>query len=131
MKRVLGIDPGSRITGYGVIEVSDNAQNTRCIASGCISLTQQEMPARLRLLYEKICSVVQSYHPTELAIEQIFVHKNAHSALKLGQARVVSLSLIRIPGIGHGNAAILNSTVASINPRGGKQLSGLWRCAFR
>lgn len=90
-RRILGIDPGSRITGIAVIE--KNVFGTPiCLFGGCIRLTAKTEAARLGALYVEIQQVVQSFNPTELAIEQVFVHKNVRSALKLGQARGVALA---------------------------------------
>jgi crossover junction endodeoxyribonuclease RuvC len=85
MRRILGIDPGSRVTGYGVIE-SDGRKSTH-IASGCICLEQKELPQRLGEIYRAVSQVIADYVPTEMAVEEVFVSKNPSSALKLGHAR--------------------------------------------
>jgi crossover junction endodeoxyribonuclease RuvC len=85
MRRILGIDPGSRITGYGVIE-SDGNKSIH-IASGCIRLEQDELPQRLGEIYRAISQVIADYSPSEMAVEEVFVSKNPSSALKLGHAR--------------------------------------------
>ncbi|MCP4125793.1 MAG: crossover junction endodeoxyribonuclease RuvC [Gammaproteobacteria bacterium] len=85
MRRILGIDPGSRITGYGVIE-SDGRKSVH-IASGCIKLSQGDLPQRLGEIYRAVSQVIQEYAPTEMAVEEVFVSKNPSSALKLGHAR--------------------------------------------
>jgi crossover junction endodeoxyribonuclease RuvC len=85
MRRILGIDPGSRITGYGVIE-SDGRKSVH-IASGCIRMQQTEMPQRLGEIYRGVSQVIADYAPTEMAVEEVFVAKNPSSALKLGHAR--------------------------------------------
>lgn len=95
VKRVLGIDPGSRLTGFGIIEQTPGNAPT-CIAGGCIRLSATQMPLRLQQLFKEVQEIVMSYQPTELAIEQVFVHKNANSALKLGQARGVILAAAMI-----------------------------------
>ena len=86
MARILGIDPGSRITGYGVIEETSHGSN-KYIASGSIRIKADSFPERLKQIFDGITEVVALYHPDEMAIEQVFMHKNADSALKLGQAR--------------------------------------------
>lgn len=86
MTRILGIDPGSRITGYGVIEETTRG-SSRYIASGSIRIKADSFPERLKQIFDGITEVVALYQPTEMAIEQVFMHKNADSALKLGQAR--------------------------------------------
>jgi crossover junction endodeoxyribonuclease RuvC len=85
MRRILGIDPGSRITGYGVIE-SDGNKSIH-IASGCIRLQHAGLPERLGEIYRAISQVIADYAPTEMAVEEVFVSKNPSSALKLGHAR--------------------------------------------
>lgn len=85
MRRILGIDPGSRITGYGVIE-SDGRKSIH-IASGCIRMQQKEMPQRLGEIYRAVSQVIADYSPSEMAVEEVFVAKNPSSALKLGHAR--------------------------------------------
>jgi len=84
--RILGIDPGSRITGYGIIEETSRGSN-RYIASGSIRIKADSFPERLKQIFDGITEVIALYQPTEMAIEQLFMHKNADSALKLGQAR--------------------------------------------
>lgn len=85
MAIILGIDPGSRTTGYGVIESSQG--KLRYIASGCIRLEGAELAPRLHVIFKSVCQLIQQFHPTEFAIEEVFLAKNASSALKLGQAR--------------------------------------------
>jgi len=87
--RILGIDPGSRITGYGIID-SDGAA-TRYVASGCLKLGDGDFAGRLREIYLRIGDLVAEYSPGHVAIEQVFVHKNAGSALKLGHARAAAI----------------------------------------
>ncbi len=85
MTLILGIDPGSRITGYGVINTVNGANEY--IASGCIRIKGDHLPDRLQQVYEGVLEVITLYSPQEMAIEQVFMAKNADSALKLGQAR--------------------------------------------
>lgn len=85
MPRILGIDPGSRITGWGVID--SDGRHSRHIASGCIRTEGDDLPQRLGEIYRGVHQVVLEYRPAEMAVEQVFVAKNASSALKLGQAR--------------------------------------------
>lgn len=86
--RILGIDPGSRITGYGIVELTGAL--TRPIAWGRIATTG-EHSERLRQIFNEIGRLVDEHKPDEIAIERVFVHKNADSALKLGQARAAAL----------------------------------------
>ncbi len=86
MARILGIDPGSRITGYGIIE--ETGRNSyKYISSGSIRLKAESFPERLKQIFDGVTEVIALYKPTQMAIEQVFMHKNADSALKLGQAR--------------------------------------------
>jgi crossover junction endodeoxyribonuclease RuvC len=87
--RILGIDPGSRITGYGLVE--SNGVATRYVASGCIRTEGAELPPRLKTIYEGVRALMDTYRPAEVAVERVFVHKNADSALKLGQARSAAI----------------------------------------
>jgi len=82
---VLGLDPGSRCTGYGIVRDSD--KGPVLIACGCIRTETDRFPERLRQIYDGVYKIALEYRPDELAIEQVFMHKNADSALKLGQAR--------------------------------------------
>ena len=83
---ILGIDPGSRITGFGLIN-SVGGRKIEYIASGCIRAGTGELPERLETIYKSVTELIQQYCPQEFAIEQVFMGKNADSALKLGQAR--------------------------------------------
>lgn len=83
--RIIGIDPGSRCTGYGVID-SDGVRH-RYVASGHIKITGDELPQKLGSIFNEISNIVQQWQPVTMGIEQVFVNKNVDSALKLGQAR--------------------------------------------
>ena len=90
MKRILGIDPGSRITGYGVIEQQRGVKQSDylCLASGCIRIdSTRSLAERLGAIFGTVAELIDDYRPDEMAIEQVFVHHNADAALKLGQAR--------------------------------------------
>ena len=88
--RVLGIDPGSRSTGYGVVEVAN--RKVHYVASGCISVKQGELPERLGTIYRGVAQIITEFAPSAFAIESVFLAKNASSALKLGQARGVAIA---------------------------------------
>lgn len=86
MAIVLGIDPGSRITGYGVIH--SEGSKLRYIDSGCIRTeSAQSLSEKLDIIYRGISQVIQLHSPQEVGVEQVFMARNADSALKLGQAR--------------------------------------------
>src|SRR5579862_3761967 len=87
--RILGLDPGSQRTGYGVIDCQSGAE--RHVASGCIDVTGQDMVLRLQRIYRGVAALVLEHRPDVVAIERVFVHRNPDSALKLGQARGVAL----------------------------------------
>jgi crossover junction endodeoxyribonuclease RuvC len=83
----LGIDPGSRTTGYGVVDDLPGSARPALVACGCIRTETERFAERLRQIYEGVFEIAREYQPTELAIEQVFAHKNVDSALKLGHAR--------------------------------------------
>lgn len=86
MAVILGIDPGSRITGYGVIH--HVGQTLEYIDSGCIKTDPStDLSTRLQVIFEGINQIIQLHCPSEVGVEQVFMAKNADSALKLGQAR--------------------------------------------
>lgn len=85
MTLILGIDPGSRVTGFGVIAVDGG--RIRYVASGCVRAEGETLAARLKIIFQGVSEVVSSYRPEALAIEQVFMKHNVDSALKLGQAR--------------------------------------------
>ena len=86
MTVILGIDPGSRKTGFGVIRVERN--QAQYVSSGTIRLPVKEaLGARLRVLFESLSEIIDTYQPTVASIESVFMAKSADSALKLGHAR--------------------------------------------
>lgn len=82
---ILGIDPGSRVTGYGIIQTQGNRH--RYIASGCIRTKSQNISDRMFEIYEGLTGIIRQHLPEQAAIEKIFLKNNADSAFKLGQAR--------------------------------------------
>lgn len=98
MNIILGIDPGSRITGYGVIR--SDGQRHQYIASGTVVTTcAKNLPERLSLIFNGIVEVVQRYSPMEGVIEQVFMAQNPGSALKLGQARGAAIVAMASHGL--------------------------------
>ena len=83
--RILGIDPGLRITGYGVIEKTGSTLSY--ITSGCIKSPDGELPDRLKNILNSVQEVISRYAPAEVAVEKVFVNVNPQSTLLLGQAR--------------------------------------------
>ena len=85
MSIILGIDPGSRITGYGVIRLQ--GRQLDYLGSGCIRTEAADLAGKLGQIFAGVSEVIQQFQPNDFAIEQVFMSKNADSALKLGQAR--------------------------------------------
>ena len=96
MTYILGIDPGSRVTGFGVIRQQGN--KVSYINSGCIRTEGKDFAPRLREIFEGVQQIVKTYQPQMVAIEKVFVMKNVASALKLGQARGAALCACVIDG---------------------------------
>ena len=87
---IIGVDPGTLITGYGIIESRNGT--VRAIAYDAIkNNSSKSMPLRLQNIFESLCDVIERFHPDEFAIETAFYGKNAQSALKLGHARGVAM----------------------------------------
>lgn len=89
MTVILGIDPGSRVTGYGIIR--QQGRQLTYLGSGCVRTGVDDLPTRLKLIYAGVSEIITQFQPDCLAIEQVFMAKNADSALKLGQARGVAI----------------------------------------
>lgn len=86
MIRIIGIDPGSRFTGYGVLE--GEGSRLRHVDNGVIPLSGRLLlPERLKIIYRELSLIIEGAQPSCMAIEDVFLAKNAKSALKLGQAR--------------------------------------------
>lgn len=99
MSLILGIDPGSRLTGFGIIQAQ--GRNLQYVTSGCIRIdTDKDLAHRLKQITQSVTQLIEQYQPEEFAIEQVFLGKNVDSALKLGQARgaaIVAAALQDIP----------------------------------
>ncbi len=87
--RILGIDPGSQVTGFGLIVAEGNKYSY--VASGCIRTPSGDFAGRLREIYLQVGEVSREHQPQEVAIEGVFMSKNAAAALKLGQARAAAM----------------------------------------
>jgi len=85
MQIILGIDPGSRVTGYGVVKIHGN--DCLHITHGTIQTGTAEVSDKLQLIFATLSDVMEQFQPNQAAIEQVFMHQNAQAALKLGQAR--------------------------------------------
>jgi len=88
-RRILGIDPGSRLTGFGVLDF-DGEQATY-VASGTVKSLDGSFPDRLKQIFVSVGEIVEQYRPDVVAVESVFMAKNAGSALKLGHARSAAL----------------------------------------
>lgn len=87
--RILGIDPGSRLTGYGVVDFRGDGASY--VASGTVSSVEGGFADRLRQIFRSVGQILGEYRPDVVSIESVFMHKNAGSALKLGHARSAAL----------------------------------------
>jgi crossover junction endodeoxyribonuclease RuvC len=90
--RILGLDPGSLRTGFGVIDCAGGTLTI--VAQGCIATSGGPLADRLRIIHSKVTELIQLHSPQEIAVERVFLSKNADSALKLGQARGAALAAI-------------------------------------
>jgi crossover junction endodeoxyribonuclease RuvC len=98
MARLLGIDPGLRITGWGVIEVDGN--RLRHVADGVIATdSATSVPERLKALHDALVALMAQYRPDEAAVEETYVNRNGTATLKLGYARGVALLAPALAGI--------------------------------
>ena len=116
MAIILGIDPGSRITGYGVIKKA--GQKSEYIASGCIRVQGDELASRLKQIFDGVSEIIHQFQPTDFAIEQVFMAKNPDSALKLGQARgaaIVAATAFDLPVAEYSARQIKQSVVGKGN----------------
>ena len=98
MRRVIGIDPGSTVTGWGIVE--SKGVTLHHVANGCIrTLAQESMPQRLGTIFSELTRIIAEHHPHEAAVEEIFVSINVQSALKLGHARGVAIAAANNQGL--------------------------------
>jgi crossover junction endodeoxyribonuclease RuvC len=95
---ILGIDPGTAITGYGIVEVKGN--KFYYLGHGCI-FTDAKLPMekRIQKIYEKVSELVEIYRPNDLAVEELFFNKNVQTAITVGQARGVVLLVGAMKGL--------------------------------
>jgi crossover junction endodeoxyribonuclease RuvC len=95
--RILGIDPGLRVTGFGVIEQSGG--KLRYITSGCVRSGNGELAERLKVILEGLAEVIAANRPQQVAVEKVFVNVNPQSTLLLGQARGSAICAAVIAGL--------------------------------
>jgi crossover junction endodeoxyribonuclease RuvC len=94
---ILGIDPGFRSTGYGVVKVVD--KRLCYLVSGCIHAKSDELGDRLGAIFSGITDIIEAYCPTEVAVEKVFMHRYVDPALKLGYARGAALSAAAVQSL--------------------------------
>ncbi|CAG9000995.1 MAG: Crossover junction endodeoxyribonuclease RuvC [Candidatus Celerinatantimonas neptuna] len=124
----LGIDPGSRLTGFGVIRYQHG--QSEYLGSGCIRMADEPLPLRLKMIYQGVSEIITQYSPDEFAIEQVFMSRNADSALKLGQARgaaIVAAVNMELPVFEYSARQIKQSVVGT----GGAQKSQVQQMVMR
>jgi crossover junction endodeoxyribonuclease RuvC len=101
--RVLGIDPGTVVAGYGVVEQADGPSSRSrpvCLAAGEINGGRnQSLPVRLRTIFQELTALIERHHPDCVAVEEPFVDKNIQTALKLGQAEGLVLLAAELAGL--------------------------------
>lgn len=95
--RILGIDPGLRVTGYGVIEI--RATRLSYVASGCVKTLAADLPDRLKTILDGLSEVIALNAPAQVAIEKVFVNVNPQSTLLLGQARGTAICAAVLAGL--------------------------------
>ncbi|MDR1075334.1 MAG: crossover junction endodeoxyribonuclease RuvC [Xanthomonadaceae bacterium] len=94
MVRILGIDPGSQRTGIGIIDVDDSGRMTHVHHAPLVLLGADTFPMRLKTLLLGLAEIIETWQPQEVAIERVFMARNADSALKLGQTRGAALAAV-------------------------------------
>ena len=90
MIKILGIDPGSINTGYGIIQSKGN--HNKHIKNGIIKVKGNTLGEKLKIINTNVIKIIEEFQPDEIAIEKVFMHRNADSALKLGQARGAAIT---------------------------------------
>ena len=97
MRRILGIDPGLRVTGFGILEM--HGGRLCYVMSGCIRATGSSLPIRLGVIVRDLAHVIAETRPTEVAVEKVFVNVNPNSTLLLGQARGAAIAAAVLAGL--------------------------------
>lgn len=114
MSVILGVDPGSRITGYGIIRCV--GRNLLYLGSGCIRTEVTDLPSRLKIIFDGLSEIICQYKPNQFSIEKVFMAKNADSALKLGQARgsaIVAATVAQLPVFEYSATQIKSAVVGN------------------
>src|SRR5512135_1545489 len=95
--RILVIDPGLRVTGFGVLD--KQGQQLSYVASGCIKTPEGELPERLKVILDSLAEVINTHQPQQAAVEKVFVNVNPQSTLLLGQARGAAICAAVLAGL--------------------------------
>ena len=112
--RILGIDPGLQITGFGVVDKVGT--RLHYVASGCVRTGDRPLPARLRAIVDGLAEVIATHRPHEAAVEQVFVNVNAQATLALGQARgagIVAAVMAGLPVSEYGAMQVKQAVVGA------------------
>ncbi|MEE4661694.1 MAG: crossover junction endodeoxyribonuclease RuvC [Halieaceae bacterium] len=96
MALILGIDPGSQKTGFGII--SHQSGSSEYVTSGVIRLPRASLPERLKIIHDGVAEIIEQHCPQEFAIEEVFLARDAKAAIKLGQARGAAI----VAAVNHG-----------------------------
>ena len=95
--RILGIDPGLQVTGFGIVDKSAN--RLAYVTSGCVKTRQGDLAGRLKVILDGLGEVIREHQPREVAIEKVFVNVNPNSTLALGQARGTAICAAVLAGL--------------------------------
>ncbi|MBI5360422.1 MAG: crossover junction endodeoxyribonuclease RuvC [Planctomycetes bacterium] len=87
---IMGVDPGTRITGYGIISIADDGA-MKYIACGAIIPKEKTLPEKLLKIFNELCAVIKKYKPCSIAVEEVFFAKNVRSTVMIGEARSAAL----------------------------------------
>ncbi len=131
MTMIVGIDPGSIRTGFGIINSEKN--NLTHIAHGTIHAKGNSMAARLHFIYEQLCEMIARYQPHEAAVEEVFMQINFQSALKLGQARgaaLIALARYAVP-IHEYSARVIKKTAVGFGAASKEQMQFMVRAQLK
>jgi crossover junction endodeoxyribonuclease RuvC len=98
--RIMGIDPGSQRTGIGIVDADANGTSRHVFHTALDVLDADSFPLRLKRIFEEVGAIIDAWRPGEIAIERVFMARNADSALKLGQARGAAICAVVGKGLG-------------------------------
>ncbi|MDZ7787318.1 MAG: crossover junction endodeoxyribonuclease RuvC [Halofilum sp. (in: g-proteobacteria)] len=120
--RIIGIDPGSVTTGWGVID--SDGRSSHHVAHGAIATGSGSLPERLGVIQREVAAVILEHRPAEMGIEEVFVARNAMSALKLGQARgaAICAGVAADLPVGEYPARLVKQTLVGVGGAGKEQV---------